>query len=134
MTHPRVTVQDTCRSAGNHVPVGQRSLGWLDTLCTTPTLARSSALAERPLMLRVPEPLGGAGIGRSGTSPADAGWEWPLLQLQRGGLIGGQVVLEAVALLPALLRAADNGLLGIGAVAEHDVEEVVVGPTDDVGV
>lgn len=53
-------------------------------------------------------------------------------QLRLGGLVARQVVLQAIALLPALLRAADEGLLGI-TVAEHDVEEVVVGPTDDVG-
>ena len=39
------------------------------------------------------------------------------------------MLLEAVALLRALLRPADEGLLRIGAVAEDDVEEVVVGPT-----
>ena len=55
-----------------------------------------------------------------------------VLLLRRGRLIARRVVLEAVALLPALVRAADDALLGIGAVAEHDVEEVIIGSTDDV--
>ena len=88
---------------------------------------------------RRPQPdgliLAGVELQRSRRSggPAGAGWEWPALQLPHGGPITRQVVLEAVALLPpALLQAADEGLLGIGAFAEHDVEEVVR-PSDDVG-
>ena len=70
------------------------------------------------------------GGSRRGSRPR---WTWPALQLRHGGLIARQVVLQAVALLPALLCAADDGLLGIDAVAEHDVEKIVVGPTDERG-
>ncbi len=56
----------------------------------------------------------------------------PALQLRDGGFIAHHAVLEAVTLFQALLRAADESLLRVGAIAEHEVEEVVVRPTDDV--
>jgi hypothetical protein len=61
---------------------------------------------------------------------ADGG---PALRLRHRGFVAPQAGVGAVTLFPAWLPPADEGLLGIGAVAEEDIEEVVIGPTNDVG-
>jgi hypothetical protein len=111
--------------------------GDFDILTDLPELSQASSLRDfYPPMLEIAQrtwSLRQRVRGHSGERTIARAWEWPALQLWHGGLVTQQVVVDAVALLRVLLRAADEGLLGVGAVAEDEVEEVVIGPTDDVG-